>query len=227
MPASRRRCRSRASSTSARTCADVVIAGASRSAADGRSHVDEEVDPVQQRPAEPAAVTSVILLGAAAARGARVTARARVRRRDEHEARRVERRLLSPHDDDAAVLERLAQSLQGVAGELRELVEEQHAVMGEARLARRRHRPAADQAGRRDGVVRRPEGPACDEPGARAEPGDGVDPGDLDGLAAGQRRAGSRAGGAPASSCRCRAGRRAAGCGRRRPRSSGLAADPG
>ena len=67
--------------------------------------------------------------------------------------------LLAAHDRDVAVLERLAQRLQARPGELRQLVEEQDAVVGERRLARLRRVRAADQAGGGDRVVRRAERP--------------------------------------------------------------------
>ena len=56
-------------------------------------------------------------------------------------------------------------------GNSRELVEEQHAVVGEARLAGRRDRAAADEAGRGDRVVRRAERPRLrSRPRRRAAP---------------------------------------------------------
>ena len=48
-----------------------------------------------------------------------------------------------------AVFERLAQDFERAAVELRQLVEEQHAVVGEADLAGPRHAAAADQRRRR------------------------------------------------------------------------------
>src|SRR3954466_5119897 len=92
--------------------------------------------------------------GAGAARRRRVAAGARVCRRDEHEARREDRGPLAAHDRDAAVLERLAEGLERRTRELGELVEEQDAVMGKARLARSRDRSAADEPGGGDLVVR-------------------------------------------------------------------------
>ena len=71
----------------------------------------------------------------------------------------------------------------------------------------------------RDRVVRRAERPLGDQPGAAAAPGDAVDARDLDRLRRASAAAGSTAGAARASSCPCRAARRAAGCGRRRRRS--------
>src|SRR6476620_11107234 len=53
------------------------------------------------------------------------------------------------------VLERLAQGLQDGTLELRELVQQQHPEMREARLTRAQPRPAADDRRRRRAVVRR------------------------------------------------------------------------
>ena len=85
-------------------------------------------------------------------------------------------RALAAHDRDAAVLERLAQRLERGARELRELVEEQDAVVGQAGLAGRRDRAAADEARRGDVVVRRAERALLDEGRAVVQPGDAVDP---------------------------------------------------
>ena len=93
----------------------------------------------------------------------------------------------------------------------------------ERRLPRPRRRAAADQSGGRDRVVRRAERPRGDQP-VGVQPGDAVDPGHLDRLGPRHRAAGSTAAGARASSCRSRAGPRAAGCGRRRRRSAAPAA---
>ena len=108
----------------------------------GTLHVDEEVDAVEQRAAEPPAVAGVVRSGAPA-RLVPAPARARVRGGDEHEAGREQRRALPAHDRHLPVLERLAQRLQRRPRELRQLVEEQDAVVGEARLPRAGMRPAA------------------------------------------------------------------------------------
>ena len=122
-----------------------------------------------------------------------------------------------PRDRDPARLQRRPQRLQGVAAELAELVEEEHAAVGQGRLSGPRRVAAADQAGRADRVVRRAEGPACPEraPPAgrrrwRSAPPPAPPPAPA---AAGSRAAGSR----PATSRR-RAARSSAGCGRRPPR---------
>ena len=71
-------------------------------------------------------------------------ARTEIHGRDELKARRERRTPGHPHDGDDAVLERLPQRLEHGPRELRELVEEQHAEMREARLAG--SRPAATAA---------------------------------------------------------------------------------
>ena len=47
--------------------------------------------------------------------------------------------------------------------ELGQLVEEEHAMVGEGDLARAWHRSTADETGIGDRVVRRPEGATCDQ----------------------------------------------------------------
>ena len=124
----------------------------------GRRALDahQDVDAIQQRAREAAAVADEVGLRALAARAAEA-ARAGVRRGDEHEARREDHDLLAAHDRHVAVLERLAQRFEARAGELRELVQEQDAAVGERRLARLRRVRAADEAGGGDRVVRRAE----------------------------------------------------------------------
>ena len=96
-------------------------------------------------------------------------ARTRVHRGDELEPCRERRRPAGPSDRDPTLLERLAQRLEHVPVELRQLVEEQHAVIREGHLAGRQSRTAADHRRRRRscgaGAERRP----ADEPG-RAVP---------------------------------------------------------
>ena len=154
----------------------------------GTLHADVEVDAVEQRAAEPPAVAVVIRSGALAGL-VPAPARARVRGGDEHEAGRQQRRALPAHDRHLPVLQRLAQRLQRRPRELRQLVEEQDAVMGEARLPRAGMRPAADEAGRGDRVVRSAERPLGDEAStATAQAGEAVDAGDLQRLVARQGR---------------------------------------
>ena len=95
-------------------------------------------------------------------RRSREPARTGVHRRDELEPGGERRRPTDPRDRDPTLLHRLAERLEDVASELRQLVEEQHALIGQRDLAGRQVRSAADHRGVRDRVVRRPEsGPAA------------------------------------------------------------------
>jgi hypothetical protein len=58
-----------------------------------------------------------------------------------------------PRDRDRALLQRLAQRLARGPGELGQLVEEQHAPVGQGDLAGPGDLAPADQGGDRDGVV--------------------------------------------------------------------------
>src|ERR1019366_9829582 len=69
---------------------------------------------------------------AAALTDPRKAAGTRVGRGHEHELRWEDERALATHDRHAPVLQRLAQRLEARALELRELVEEKHAAMGES-----------------------------------------------------------------------------------------------
>ena len=93
-------------------------------------------------------------------------------------------------DAERAILQRLAEHLEDVAREFGELVEEEHAVVGQAGFAGARHAgAAADQAGVGDGVVGRAEGALMEESGAGSQgSGDAVDFGGFDGLLEGERR---------------------------------------
>ena len=185
---------------------------------------DLQVDPVEQRPGQPTAVAPHLHGRAATALAGRRTAAAGARVGGEHELEAAP----GSADDWPATgdarrpgLERLAQRLERLGGELRGLVEEQHAAVA----------PATRRPGAASRRRRRP---------ARRPTRSGAAPG----TAAGQRAAG-RGGAAPAtectavtssaccpargragcagsrgraSSCRRRAARAAAGGGRRRLR---------
>ena len=101
---------------------------------------------------------------------AEVAARTRVHRRHQHEAGGERRRVQGARDGDVALLQRLAQHLQTAAMELRQLVEEENAVMGQRDLARRRRTAAADHAGVADRVMRRAERPAFHQRLVRRQP---------------------------------------------------------
>jgi hypothetical protein len=91
---------------------------------------DGDVDAVEQRAGEPPVVAGEIR-GRAAASLLPHAAAAGVRGGDERDARREDHHALRADDRHPAVLQGLAQRLERGPDELRELVEEQHAVMGE------------------------------------------------------------------------------------------------
>ena len=185
------------------------------SSARARGTVDDEIEAVEQRTRELVAIASQPLCGARAlcAGIAARTARAEIHRPDQLEPRRKAHAARRARDDELAVLERLAQRLECGTLELRELVEQQHAAMREARLTRAQPRSAADDRRRRRAVVRRakrrvadqrmvrdrraPRPSGCASPRAPAPP---------------RAAAGSPAAAARASSCPFPAARRAGGC---------------
>src|SRR3546814_2653967 len=70
---------------------------------------------------------------------------------------------IGPRDADLARLQRLAQAVEYAALELGQLVEEQHAEMREADLARPHPDAAADQRGHRRRMVRGAERPGANQ----------------------------------------------------------------
>jgi hypothetical protein len=74
-----------------------------------------------------------------------------------------------------SLLKRLAQDLQDLAAELRQLIQEEDAVVGPRHFTWHWHLAAADQPDIRDGLVGRPQWTHDDTRGAVAgEPGDVV-----------------------------------------------------
>ena len=147
-PARRWSWRSRATTTRSRTAAEDGAIWLAQRLGGRALDAHQDVDAVQQRAGEAAAVAREVGLRALAARAAEA-ARARVRGGDEHEARREDHDLLAADDRHVAVLERLPQRLEARARELRQLVEEEHAAVRERRLAGLRRVGAADEARRR------------------------------------------------------------------------------
>ena len=186
-----------------------------------RDH-DNEIEPIEERTGKLVAVRGEPLCGARA-RDRRIsprTAGTEIHRPDELERRRVERSPFRSGDADHAVLERLSQCLERWADELGQLIEQQHPVVREARLAGSRTAPTADDRRRGGGVVRRAKRRARDERVLDAEDScDRVDPCHLERRARVRAAARARATGARASSSRCRVGRPAEGCAVRPPRS--------
>ena len=97
-----------------------------------------------------------------------------------------------------AGLERLAERIEHLRRELRQLVEEEHAVMGERDFARPRADAAADHRRHRGGMMRRAERPPVGELSVGELAGDRGDHRDFQELARREAAAGSR-GGAAAS----------------------------
>jgi hypothetical protein len=116
-------------------------------------------------------------------------ARPRIRRSDELEDRGEADGSAGPRDANAAVLERLAQRVEHVAIELRQLVEEEDPTMGEAHFAGREARAAADHGGVGKGVVRSAKRARPPQPLAGSEqPGDASHDRDLERLRVVERR---------------------------------------
>ena len=89
-----------------------------------------DIDPVQKRAGDlpPVAVELARRAGALVVRVGKISAGAGVHRRYEHEGGRVGDRGHRAGDRHLSVFERLAQHLEGVSLELRDLVEEEHCV---------------------------------------------------------------------------------------------------
>ena len=132
--------------------------------ADG-GNLDMDVDPVEKGAGDPALILADLLgrAAAGAAPVAEVTAGTGIHRCNEHEAGGIGGREGGTGDRDPAVFHRLAQRLEGVLPEFRQLVEEEDPVMGEADLPRPRGMAAADQAGVGDRMVRGAKGPGPQE----------------------------------------------------------------
>lgn len=119
-------------------------------------HADVQVDAIEQRSGQLAPVALDLFRGAAAAATgiAEVATGTGIHRRHQLEARRETYPAVGPGNDDLAAFQRLAQDLQDLALELRQFVEEQHALVRQGDLARLRAAAAADQGRRGGGVVR-------------------------------------------------------------------------
>jgi len=161
--------------------------GAEELAVGEGGHLDVEVDAVEQRTGDPAAI-ALNLTGVTDAAGVARAVEAAgtgIHGGDEHDAGRIGDGVAGSAQPDDAVLDGLAERFEHVPAELGQLVEEEHAVVRERDLAGSRNRAAADETGIGHGVMGRAERPLLDEPLPGSEPArDGVDLGDLDGLVA-------------------------------------------
>jgi hypothetical protein len=88
-----------------------------------------------------------------------MAAAAWVHRRDQHEARRIGEAVIGAGHRDLAILERLAQRVEHARVELRQLIEEQHALMRRRNLAGLGADAAAGQRRHAGGMVRAAERP--------------------------------------------------------------------
>jgi hypothetical protein len=96
--------------------------------------------------------------------------------RGQDEPRRVGETQRGSAQRDQAVLQWLTEHFEDVPAELGQLVEEQHAAVGQAHFPGARARPASDEAGVAHGVVRRAKGAGDAEgPIGREHAGDAVD----------------------------------------------------
>jgi hypothetical protein len=119
-----------------------------------------------------------------------IAAGARVHRRYQHKARRILYAKACPSDDDFAFFEGLAKDFQDLAFEFGQLIQEKHAIVGEADFTGNGVVAATDQGYVADGVVGCPKRPAGQEAGVFfEEASDGVDTGGFQGLF--QRRGGA------------------------------------
>ena len=189
-----------------------------------RFDMSGDVDPVGDRAADLALVVAPDGLAALAPVGAGVgpplTAGAGIAGQDDHPAGRQQRRLALPGDGHVAALHRLAQGVDHVGPEERELVQEQDAAVGPAQLARPDLTAATtDQAGLARVVVGRRVGRFGEHPLRRVEDArQRVDRGELERLLRGSARGGSSGSVRRCWSCPNPWGPTAAGGGRRRRR---------
>ena len=124
-------------------------------------HLDMQVDPVEQRPAE-FALVAVDLIGRAAAGlvgGAQVTTGAGVHGTNQLKACRKLGTPGGARNGDAAGLQRLTQGFQRGTVKLRQLVQKQHPVVCQGDFPWARWRAAADQGHCAGCVVRAARGP--------------------------------------------------------------------
>ena len=122
-----------------------------------------QVDAVEQRPRHLGLIIRRAFGRARAGerRVAEMPAAARVHRRDQLDARREGDVRVGARDADRPGLERLAQRIEHRALEFGQFVEEQHAEMRQADLARPHAQPAADQRRHRRRMMRRADTAAC------------------------------------------------------------------
>src|SRR4029077_19668902 len=146
-------------------------------------HFDVQIDPIEQGTGNSLTITLHLHWTAAAFafQIAEKSTRAGVHRRDQHEFARESQTAGRPRDCYFSVFEWLAHDLERGPFEFRQLVQEQHTVVGEADFARSWKRTSAEQSNVADGVMRRTKRSCRNERSfAVKESGDAVDLGGLD-----------------------------------------------
>src|SRR6185295_17167704 len=155
-----------------------------------RRHLDVEVDAIEERSRDPRAIAldHGRRTAAEAAGVSEMPAGAGVERADETEAGGKGQPGAGPDDGDEALFERLAERLESVAAELRQLVQEEHAVVRQARLPRPRGGSSSDHADRARSRVRAAERTLEKQAGRRLVGGERPDLRHLDRLGRRERR---------------------------------------
>jgi hypothetical protein len=128
-----------------------------------------QIDAVEQRPGESGSVHADALIGASTSveRVACISARARIGGGHHDRTGRQRGARADPGDDDLAVLERLAQRLEGGTAKFEDLVQKKHALVRERDFTGAHGISASDEPRVADGVVRATEGAVLDEPSVR------------------------------------------------------------
>ena len=192
VPAKRAVWRRRAASTLLRDLGRALRAdGVHQLLARGRLHAQDQVDPVQQRPAQlcpvaPHRALRAVALAPAASpwrpHGQGLLAASSMKRAGKLTVRCPRVITMWPSSRGWRSASSASRLNSG------ELVEEQHAVTGEARLAGGGHRATADQSGARDRMMRSTEGPPRDERAPSEHSGHAVHARDVERLLHGHRR---------------------------------------
>ncbi len=99
----------------------------------------------------------------------KVSARTRIHRARQHEPRRESERHGSSGNTHRAVFQRRTHHFQHIAWELGQLIQKEHAVMGERDFTRTGYSASTDQSRVRDSVVRRAERTHSDQAGSGVE----------------------------------------------------------
>ncbi len=134
-------------------------------------YIDLDVHAVQKRPGHLPLIFHDLVRGAGARalRVAVIAAWAWVHRRDKGKSRRECKGPLRARDADDARFHRFAERFERVRGKFRQFVEEEHAAVRQAHLARFRVGAASHERRRGRGLVRRAERPAFHQP-SRTQP---------------------------------------------------------